>query len=117
MKQVHWLLIVACLWNFLSCFNVSPQNNNTMTTEIIGKAWNAKEGAVVEESRSGSFYFIENLAEWDEVYIGKEVRVTGSVHEVPVVSNPGPDSVGAYRQSGAGVYQVVKEATWELYKQ
>ena len=84
-----------------------------MNTTIIGTAWNAKEGAMLEDAQ-GAFYLIDGLNEWEEKFYGKRVKVTGQLVRRPAMGHPGPDSTGAYSQSGEGETLVLMEASWVL---
>jgi hypothetical protein len=47
-------------------------------TTIIGKAWNAKGGAMVVAPGNHAYY-IDGLTSWDKKFYGKKVKVTGTL--------------------------------------
>jgi hypothetical protein len=51
---------------------------NSQDTTIVGKAHNAKYGAVIVTSNN-DVYYLDSLKSWSSEFIGKSVKVTGKI--------------------------------------
>lgn len=82
--------------------------NNTNDTTVIGKAENAKAGAIVT---SNNIYYLDKIDFWEDNMVGKTVKVTGKLmieERKPV--QPGED----VPQQIVGVKRILLKPKWEL---
>ena len=85
--------------------------NNTNDTTIIGKAENAKAGAIVTSNKDQKIYYLDKINFWESSIVGKTVRVTGKLmieEKKPVQS--GED----IPQQLVGVKRILIKPKWEL---
>jgi|GEM_PF-1532807 len=72
------MLIKIYLMIALSDCNYNFTNTQSMDTTIIGKAIDAKAGAIVMTSDE-SIYYVEGLSYWNKEVYGKKVKITGTL--------------------------------------
>ncbi len=88
-----------------------PLATGALTT-IVGKAENARAGAVVLNDKGAPTY-VEGLEEWDASLYGKRVRVTGKLVIKPL-GPPTRNAAGDIQAGMDGKSEVLEDATWEL---
>jgi hypothetical protein len=71
-------MIFQKIFLFLIMSNFSSDKLENQKIEVIGKAINAKLGAVVVSDDKGVFY-LYGLASWDKEIYEKKVKVTGKL--------------------------------------
>ena len=86
----------------------------TITNEIIEKEISMKGLAV--ESKAGSciriengIVFIQNVSNWDDKYLGKEVVVKGILRERKIIPDVVVDENGAISQGATGMQYILEE--------
>lgn len=78
---------------------------------IIGKALNAKAGAVVVSDKNGTYY-VQGLDSWDKQFYGKQVKVSGILWVKKYKKRM--DSVEV--QEIKGDVRIIQKPKWELVK-
>lgn len=81
--------------------------------EIMGKAFNAKSGAMVL-LEDQSAVFLDGLLEWPEEWLRKEVRVKGRLTRKKLAPDPVTDKNGAVSTGAFGSNYVLEEAEYHL---
>jgi hypothetical protein len=100
-----YLILMA----FLSCSN-SVISDNVI---IIGKAENAKAGALVISKHDNKMYYLDGLTHWTEKVRGKTVKVSGKLLiENKQEQNPNE----AISQQITGEKRIILKPKWELVK-
>lgn len=83
---------------------------------VIGTAVNEKAGAIL--SSNGQTYLIAGLHSWDSIYLGKKVRVKGTLKFVDWDADRKKSENPLLNTLQAQIYSKfysVTDATWELY--
>lgn len=108
MRRATLLLLVA-----VTACATSPENamRDTLTT-ILGRAENAKGGAVIVTS-DGPVY-VEGLAAWDDAVLGRRVKAAGVRVRKHVLPEGGKNEKGEWLQGAEGPQDVLERATWQL---
>ncbi|MHA1615110.1 MAG: hypothetical protein ACTSYJ_09715 [Candidatus Thorarchaeota archaeon] len=78
---------------------------------LIGKAENAKGGAVVI-LRNQEVIYVRNLPFWDEDVVGKQVSINGIVRLEKYIPDPEVAEDGAISQGAIGSQYVLDDAQW-----
>lgn len=89
-----------------------PQAPTNSDTTIVGKAENAKAGAVVMDAKGRPIY-VEGLAEWDDAHYGKQVSVTGKL-VTKQIGPPTRNAAGEIQAGMDGESDVLENPRWEL---
>ncbi len=76
---------------------------------VVGKAGNAKSGAVVVTENA--VYYIDGLEEWPEELEGEQVEVTG-IHQTVNHEQQSTDAVQVSEMLGR--QDIIREATYRL---
>lgn len=84
-----------------------------MNTVRVGKALDAKYGAILLTSDE-DVYYIDGLDYWDDSVRGLPVEVTGELTEVSDSSATNQAPSGLAVQRAEGPRKVLKNATWKL---
>jgi len=79
---------------------------------LIGKAQNAKGGAVVVTSNYGTVY-INGLDEWPDALLDRLVEVTGTLKREKLIPDPVTKESGEVSAGAFGEQTVVYDATWK----
>ena len=79
--------------------------------ELTGIARNAMAGAVIVAD-DGRVVYIENLAEWPDDVLGKEVAAEGDLSTEKLIPDPAVGEDGAVSAGAEGVQLVLKDAKW-----
>src|SRR5687767_13444517 len=88
-------------------------NNNTSDTTIIGKAENAKAGAIVTSNKDQKIYYLDKIDFWQNNILGKTVKVTGNL----IIEEKKPVPSGEdIPQQIVGVKRILLKPKWELVK-
>ena len=86
------------------------QHQDGKRIEIVGKALNAKAGAIVVGADEATYY-VDSLESWDRKVYGKNVKVSGIlVIENPPKDDPRKPPVADIK----GGKKTIKKAKWEL---
>lgn len=67
-----------CLVNLFLLLFINSKNLHSQDTIILGKAYNAKNGAIVVTSHE-TVYYIDNMKEWSPDFYEKPIKVIGKV--------------------------------------
>ena len=78
---------------------------------FIGRAENAKGGAVVVLQNQGVIY-IRNLSSWEDEIIGKQVSISGIVRLEKYIPDPYTSEDGGISQGAIGSQYVLDDAQW-----
>ncbi len=81
---------------------------------VIGKAENAKGGAIVV-SKDNGVYYLEGIDSWDEEIYGKQVKVSG-VLLIENFKRTKPKPGIPMRQEFVGTKKTILKPKWELVK-
>jgi len=92
----------------LSSFSYGKLENQKI--EVIGKAINAKLGAVVISDDKGVFY-LDGLDSWDKEFYEKKVKVTGKLIKIKEWKKRDDDVT---RAKTAGPRKIIKKPKWVL---
>lgn len=78
---------------------------------ILGKAENAKAGAIVISDKDTKMYYVGTLGSWPDSILGKKVKVTGVliIEEIPAIA-PGEE----LRQQITGTKLTLTKPKWRL---
>ena len=88
----------------------------TKDTSIIGKAFNAKAGAVIVDIYERTYY-IDGLESWDEKYEGQMLKVKGRLANKTYPGGELPaDPNKPLVQSMEGDMTIITNATWSIVK-
>jgi hypothetical protein len=99
-QKIFLLLIVSCF------IYGKPES---LKIEVIGKAMNAKGGAVVISDDNGVFY-LDGLDKWNEKFYEKKVKVTGKL----MIKEWEKRDDGEIRAEIAGPQKIIKKPKWVL---
>ena len=102
------LRLYLCFVIFVSsgCFNQSD-------VVIIGKAENAKAGAVVISQDDKKMYYLDGIDSWNEKNVDKLVKVTG---KLLVEKNEPPSKTEPIKQEIIGEKRIIQKPKWEFVK-
>lgn len=100
------MLLKFCLYVM-----IVSQCNNINDTTIIGKAQNAKAGAIVISDTDQKIYYLDKVDFWENSVVDKTIRVTGKLRiEERKPVPPGED----IPQQVDGVKRILIKPKWEL---
>ena len=83
------------------------------STSLIGRAENAKGGAVVI-LESQEVIYIRSVSSWDDEIVGKQVIIKGIVRLEKYIPDPEVSKDGAISQGAIGSQYVLDDAQWRL---
>jgi len=106
---MRWLAMVP-LAAFVSCATAQEATMKDAPTTIVGRAENAKGGAVVVTD-AGPVY-VEGLAEWGAALLHQRMRVTGVRRTKQLLPEATVDASGAISQGAMGPQDVLEGASW-----
>ena len=72
-------MIFEKIFLFLVISSFSSEQLENQKIQVIGKAMNAKQGAIVISDNDKGVFYLDGLANWDEKIYGKKVKVTGKL--------------------------------------
>jgi hypothetical protein len=94
---------------FLSCSNDVSSDN----VVVIGKAENAKAGAMVISKDDNKMYYLDGLIYWSEKVRGKTVKVSG---KLLIENKPEQNPNEPISQQITGEKRIILKPRWELIK-
>lgn len=96
---------------FCVYFTLMSGCNKSKDTTIIGKAENAKAGAIVTSTKDQKMYYLDLVDSWHESIVGKTVKVTGTlkIEEIKPVKKDEELS-----QQITGIKRILLKPKWEL---
>lgn len=93
----------------VSFLSSNSENCNNRIT-VIGIAVDDKNIAVVLTDDKGG-YFLDGLDQWDEVYLGKKVKVTG---KLVIKTHEKQSTPERSVQERVGTMKILKKPKWSL---
>jgi len=78
---------------------------------VIGKAANAKAGAVVISNKNSLHYYVDGLSHWKENEVGRQVKVSG---KLKVVNTKPQKEDEPLKQMIVGTVRIILRPKWEL---
>ena len=101
------ILLKICLFSAIMIAGYQHQDGKKI--EIVGKALNAKAGAVVVSADQVTYY-VDGLESWDKKVYGKKIKVSG----ILVIENlPKDDHQELPAAEIKGVKRTIKKPKWE----
>lgn len=91
-------------------FGTSCENLESQQITIIGKAMDAKAGAVVVSDDKG-IYYLDGLASWDKKFYAKKVKVVG---KLVIEERKKRENVKEVVQEIVGTKKIIKNPKWIL---
>lgn len=98
------------IYLYIILFILTSVKTENQNITIIGKAMNAKAGAIVISDKKGMFY-LEGLSSWDKKHYGKKVKVIGTLL-IEQNEKSGKDKVEV--QETLGTKKIIKKPKWIL---
>jgi hypothetical protein len=93
---------------FLTCGNMIKDD-----IIVVGKAENAKAGAIVISKDDQKMYYVDGLDFWDKKIIGKMVKVKGKL----LIENKNAQKEDEeISQQITGIKRIILKPKWELIK-
>jgi hypothetical protein len=80
---------------------------------IIGKAENAKAGAMVVSKSDNKGYYIAGIASWDERIVGKTIKVQGKLFIEEFKKQPEGEPI---TQHMVGIKRTLLRPKWDLVR-
>lgn len=120
MNYFHFCILLTFLT--LTCFSQTGKDSmytwkSNKDTTIIGKAMNAKAGAIIVDIYENTFY-VDGLERWEEKYENKILKVKGKLAKKVYPGGKLPaDPNEPIVQSMEGDMTVITEASWIILKQ
>lgn len=107
------IYLISALF-FFSILTVNAQNGNSEGEPIVilGKAQNAKAGAVVLTPER-KVYYLEGIDSWDTEMLGKEVEVTGQLKVETFRSEDLQNENGEWVQGMVGEKLIILKPEWK----
>jgi hypothetical protein len=106
---MRWLTALS-LVGLVACASSREATMTEAPTTVVGRAENAKGGAVV--LTDGGPVYVEGLAAWDDALLHQRVRVTGVRRTKQLLPQASVDASGAVSQGAEGPQDVLERATW-----
>lgn len=114
MKKILIVIIItmsSCkLFNLNNYEDLSFKNKEKME-KVIGIAYNAKIGAVVE-TRDNDVFYIDGLDYWDSIYLNKVILVEGYLY---IVQDTCTNKSLIHYPKIEGNLKILKNANYKLY--
>ena len=95
-------------------YNTIPKNMIGKKITLVGLAVDAKAGASIMLNDNSTIY-VQEWDHWDSNFLGKRVRVTGTLISKKFIPDVKIDENGAISQGAPGDQLVLENAKWELY--
>ncbi|MEW5741015.1 MAG: hypothetical protein AB1938_18990 [Myxococcota bacterium] len=107
---MRWLAALPFVLLLACATAPEPKMRDTLTT-IMGRAENAKGGAVIVTS-DGPVY-VEGLAAWDEALLHRRVKAVGVRKVKQVLPAATKNEKGEWTQGAEGQQEVLEGAQWQ----